>query len=54
MSEFDGDIQKDLDEGNTFALALVAQDLRNTMKHVATRNLVAVLRKKEKADAGAS
>ena len=50
--EFDEDIQKDLDDGNLYALACVAQDLRNTIKHVAPRNLIAALNRKRKEDDG--
>jgi len=50
MMEFDEDIQQDYDEGNFYSLALVAQDLRNTMKHVAPRSWLAALKRKSRVE----
>lgn len=48
--EYDEDIQRDLDEGNIQALAMVAQDLRNVLYHVNGRALRAAYRRKEKEE----
>lgn len=52
MAEFDKDIEYDLRKGNIEELALVAQDLRNIMSHIAPRNLLAALKRKLKAEKG--
>lgn len=49
--KFDEDIERDLREGNIETLAMVAQDLREIMNHVAPRNMLAALRRKKKAEA---
>ena len=49
MDEFDADIQRDLDAGNLLALAYVAQDLRDTLKYVNGRALIAAHRRKSAA-----
>lgn len=48
MTKFDDDIERDLDAGNTLSLALIAQDLRDTIAHVSTSALAAAYRKKER------
>ncbi len=45
--KFDKDIQIDYDEGNIYSLAMVAQDLRNTMGHVAPRAMLAAIKRKQ-------
>ncbi|KKN90025.1 hypothetical protein LCGC14_0231370 [marine sediment metagenome] len=51
MGKFDKDIQADYDEQRFWSLALLAQDLRDTLEHVAPRALVAALKRKRKAKA---
>jgi hypothetical protein len=41
MPEFDEDIQDDLDNRRIYALACLAQDLRDTLRHANTRSLLA-------------
>lgn len=50
MTEFDKDIQRDVDNNDIYPLALVAQDLRNTLRHVAPRSYVAALKRKRAAE----
>ena len=48
--KLDEDIAYDLRKGNIEELALVAQDLRVIMSHVAPRSLLAALKRKRKAE----
>lgn len=48
--EFDEDIARDLRERNIEELAIVAQDLREIIRHVAPRSLLAALKRKKKAE----
>ena len=44
---FDKDIQRDLDDGNAYSLALLAQDMRETLSLVDSRALTAAYRRKD-------
>lgn len=48
MAKFDKDIQQDIDDNNITALAYVAQDLRDTLRHVSSRAYIAAMKRKNK------
>ena len=50
MMKFDEDIQKDLDDGKIYVLAMLAQDMRNICSEVSPRHLNAAIKRKQKAE----
>ena len=50
IDEFDEDIEYDLQEGNSYALAFMAQDLRDLIGYVAPRSLNAAIKRRKKAE----